>query len=78
VRGAFDLRARRKPQAFAADAVIAMDFQSQAADNQFFGTLRRKAEMAILSGPYGSSMAQSSVHDAGGFVFTANSSTTIQ
>jgi hypothetical protein len=67
---------RRKLQAFAADAVIAMDFQSQTADNQSFGTLRCKTEMAILSGPCGSSMAQSSVRGACGFVLTAHPSPT--
>jgi hypothetical protein len=33
MRGVFDLEVRRKPQAFAADAVSLMDFQSQPADN---------------------------------------------
>jgi hypothetical protein len=67
VRGVFDLEVRRKPQAFAADAVSLWILnQSPLIINGL--ALYAKPH---FSGPYSLSMAQSSVHGACGFVLTA-------
>jgi hypothetical protein len=64
VRGVFDLEVRRKPQAFAADAVSLWILnQSPLIINGL--ALYAKPH---FSGPYSLSMAQSSVHGACGFV----------
>jgi hypothetical protein len=70
------LEIRRKPQAFAADAVIAMDFQSQVADIEWLGTLRRKATIALFPRPYSVIMAHCSIRGACGFVLVRHPSFT--